>query len=278
MRLPDVETRSHHQNILNRFVAACQDDERVMAAFLVGSYVNGMADPFSDIDFYLFVADEMYEEFCHGRAAFIHRLGNPLFLEDFDNPGVIFFIFPDGAEGELTIGRASQLPRLLYEPYRVLLDKKNLLAETEFTDEEVEPADMEPLRRQIQYFWHELSHFIVALGRGQLYWAQGQLGALRTCCLNLARLQQDLADEEVGEEGYFKVDTVLPVEQLAPLQSTYCALEPSAMLQAAYTILRFYQELARPLAQTYHIPYPTNLERLMASRLEALSNSASGRR
>jgi hypothetical protein len=266
---PEIKLPPYYQNVLNRFVEVCRADERVTAAFLVGSYAKGTADAFSDIDFYLFTADKAHEEFCNGRAAFIHRLGNPVFVEDFDIPNTIFFIFPEGAEGELLIGRASELSHLLHEPYRVLLDKKNLLAETAFTHDQ-EPVDMEPLRRQIQFFWHELSHFIVALGRGQLYWAQGQLGALRTCCLNLARLQQDLGDEEVGEEGYFKVDTMLTVEQLAPLQSTYCPLERDAMLQAAHTILRFYQELARPLVQTHNIPYPADLEQVMVSRLATL--------
>lgn len=272
-RLPQTQLRPHHQNTLNRFVSACQDDERVEAVFLVGSYASGTADSFSDIDFYLFVADEMYEGFCHGRATFIHRLGNPIFLEDFDIPNVSFFIFPDGAEGELTIGRASQLPHLLQRPYQVLLDKDNLLAETVFASDEAEQVDIEPLRRQIQYFWHEMSHFIVALGRGQLYWAQGQLGALRTCCFNLARLQQDLADEEVGEEEYFKIDSELPVEKLAPLRDTYCPMEPAAMLQAAHTVLRFYQAVARPLAHTHNLPYPAELERVMTARLEKLSNA-----
>lgn len=269
-RLPDLQLYPHHRQVLNRFVEVCQADARVMTAFLVGSYASGTADTYSDLDLYLFTTDEDYEEFCHSRAAFIHRMGNPIFLEDFDMPNTSFFIFPDGAEGELMVGRACQLPHLLHEPYQVLLDKNKLLTEKAFAGKEVEPADLEPLRRQIQYFWHELSHFIVAWGRGQLWWAQGQLGALRTCCFNLARLRQDLTDGAVGEEGYFKIDSELPTVQLAPLQPTYCPLEPAAMLQAAHTILRFYQELARPLAQTHHIPYPTELEQVMVARLEKL--------
>lgn len=271
--LPDSQLSPHHQTVLTRFVEVCRDDERVVAVFLVGSYAKGTADPFSDIDFYVFVGDEAYEAFCNGRAAFIHQLGNPIFLEDFDIPDAIFFIFQDGAEGELMIGRASQLPRLLQRPYRALLDKNNLLAKVRDVNDEAEQVDLEPLRRQIQYFWHEMSHFIVALGRGQLYWAQGQLGALRTSCLNLARLQQDLTDGGVGEEGYFKIDTALPVEKLASLHSTYCPLEREAMLQAAHTILRFYREMARPLAQTHHIPYPAYLERVMVARLEKLDEA-----
>lgn len=272
MDLPEVQLPRHYQKVLNRFTEICQADERVAVAFLVGSYAKGTADTHSDLDLYLFTADEAYEDFCHGRAAFIHQLGNPLFLEDFDIPNAIFFIFPNGVEGELTVGQASQLPHLLYQPYRVLLDKKNLLAEALFAGEDGESVDLEPLRRQIQYFWHELSHFIVALGRGQLYWAQGQLGGLRTCCFNLARLRQDLSDEAVGHEGYFKIDSDLPVEQFAPLQATYCPLEPTAMLQAAHTILRFYRELARPLAQTHNIPYPADLEQIMLERLEELDS------
>jgi hypothetical protein len=33
----DVQPLHHHQVVINRFVAACQADERVMAAFLGGS-------------------------------------------------------------------------------------------------------------------------------------------------------------------------------------------------------------------------------------------------
>lgn len=55
---------------------------------------------------------------------------------------------------------------------------------------------------------NELSHFIKAMGRGQHWWAQGELGALRLHCMNLARLRNDFADPEVGEEGYFKAKSL----------------------------------------------------------------------
>ena len=42
------------------------------------------------------------------------------------------------------------------------------------------------------------------------------------------------------------------------------------MLHAALAILRFYQELAVPLAQTHGIAYPIDLERVVYERLEAL--------
>jgi hypothetical protein len=54
------------------------------------------------------------------------------------------------------------------------------------------------------------------------------------------------------------------------LQATYCPLERGAMLQAALTLVRFYQELALLLTQTHGIAYPAALERVMLDRLDTL--------
>jgi len=260
-----------HQSFLDRFVEACQADERVLAAFLGGSYAEGRADAYSDLDLCLITTDSAYEGFYAGRAAFLQRLGQPVFLEDFDLPNILFFIFADGTEGELWFGSQSRLQHIHSGPYRVLLDKQRILAEAVFPPHEPAQAEqIETLRRLIVWFWHDLSHFSTALGRGQLWWAHGQLGALRLYCINLARLQENFSDAGVGGEGYFKLEQALPVEQLAPLQATYCPLERGAMLQAALAIVRYYQEMAPALAGAHGVAYPAELERVMVGRLERL--------
>ena len=108
---------------------------------------------------------------------------------------------------------------------------------------------------------------IFAMGRDQLWWAYGQLELLRLYCVNLARLRQDFT---AGTDGYEKVDRALPVEQLSPLQATFCPLERGAMLQAALVIVRFYRELAPVLARTHGIPYPDRLDAVMYERLGRL--------
>jgi predicted nucleotidyltransferase len=117
----DIQPPHNYQVVINRFVAACQADGRVVAATLYGSYARGTADAYSDLDLYLITTDEAYEEFLAGREAFIRRLGEPVFLEDFDLPNVVFFIFPDGTEAELTLGRESQINHIFSGPYKVLL-------------------------------------------------------------------------------------------------------------------------------------------------------------
>jgi hypothetical protein len=84
-------------------------------------------------------------------------------------------------------------------------------------------------------------------------------------------LRNNFADTDIGEEGYFKIETALPVEQLSSLQTTFPPLEQSAMLQAALVIVDFYKEVAVPLAQAHGIPYPDALEKVMVNRLEKLS-------
>jgi predicted nucleotidyltransferase len=269
-----IQLQQNHQMVLGRFMTSCESDERVLAAFIGGSYARGQVDAYSDLDLYLITTDGKYEDFLAGREAFVHLLGKPLFLEDFGEPYSLFYIFSNGTEGELWIGRESQFNHIHSGPYRVLLDKKGVLTKVVFADHKSDQAgQMETLRQQINWFWHELSHFITALGRGQLFWAYGQLEAMRLMCLNLARLGHSFADTVVGEEPYFKVEQALPREQLASLQATYCPMERKAMYQAILVILSFYRELARPLARTHGLTYPAELDRLMVERLETLSHT-----
>lgn len=271
-----MESKLHpnHQAVLDKFVKACQSDDRIVAALLVGSYVKGKADQHSDLDLYLITTDEAYNDFVSRRESFVRLLGEPLFMEDFDLPGIVFLIFPDGSEVEVSYVRESQASQVFSEPYKVLLDKKNITASAVSREREADQdSQREKLRRLIYWFWHELSHFITAIERGQLWWAHGQLGALRLYCMNLARLRNNFADTDIGEEGYFKIDNALPVEQLSSLQTTFPPMQQSAMFQAALVIVGFYKELAPPLAQTHGIPYPDGLERVMIERLEKLSNS-----
>ena len=76
----------------------------------------------------------------------------------------------------------------------------------------------------------------------------------------------------MGDEPYLKVEKVLPVEQLSPLQVAYPPMEYEAMLQAALVIFRFYQDVAPVLAEAHGIKYQTELERMMLNQLQELGN------
>jgi hypothetical protein len=108
------------------------------------------------------------------------------------------------------------------------------------------------------------------MGRRQLWFAYGELELLRGMCVNLARLNHNISDGEAGDEPYFKVEGVLPVEQLAPLQTTYCPMEYEAMRRAANVIFDFYRKIAPPLVERYGLSYQPDLEAMMGGLLDSL--------
>lgn len=265
----------HHQVIMNRLLAACRSDERVVAAFLSGSYARNAADAHSDLDFGLVISVEAYDDFFARREVFVRRLGQPIFLEDYHGEGgdYVFSMFPDGTEVELGLGREHHFTHLYSGPYQVLLDKKGILTGAPLSSHKPShPQQIETLHQLIYWFWHDLSHhFVTPLARGQLWSAYGALEDLRRTCVNLARLQHNFSMEA---EGYERIEQALPIENIKPLQATLCPLEHDPMLQSALLIVRFYQELVPSLAQAHNIPYPADLARVMSRRLVQLCQSS----
>jgi predicted nucleotidyltransferase len=269
--MQDVQLSRKHQDVLERFLLACQADDRISAAFLIGSNAKGKADEHSDLDLFLAVTDEAYEDFVATRDAFVRRLGEPAFAEDFGNPNILFLIFPDGSEVEINYARATDVAGIFDSQYKVLTDKMNLAARITPRPREFDQTrQTEKLRRLIQWFWHDFPHFTTALARNQLWWAQGQLEILRSICVGLARLRNDFSDPEVEEEVYFKIENAMPVEQLSRLQNTFVPMEREAMLQSAFAILHFYQKLATALAREHGLSYPEALEKVMVEKLRKI--------
>jgi predicted nucleotidyltransferase len=260
--------------VIERFVALCSADDRIVAAFLGGSHARAEADEFSDLDLCVITTDEAHEEVVSGRQAIIERLGEPLFLDDFGLEGIVFFILADGTEAELFFRRVSALDEIAdVGPYRTLLDKEGILAGAEFPVRGPDRAEqVEALNRLLQWFWHDLSHLIAALGRGQLWWAHGQLEALRRYCVNLIRIEQNVEAQE--EEPYEKLDQTIATTPLSPLLTTFCPMEKSAMLRAVGEIVNVYRQRAPGVASTYGLTYPAELDRLMCNRLDKLTQGS----
>ena len=90
-------------------------------------------------------------------------------------------------------------------------------------------------------------------------------------CVNLARIEQNV---EVQDGAYEKLDQAISTTQLTALRPTFCPMEQHAMLRAALDIVTFYRERAPAVARAYGLTYPTELERLMCSRLDVLAGAS----
>ena len=259
--------------LLDRFVAACRNDDRVVAAFLGGSRGRGEADAYSDVDLCVIARDDAFQALVGDRAGFVGRLGTPLFLEDFGFEGLVFFVLDDGTEGELFFGSEGRLDELEPGPtIGVLYDPGGILDGVTFAEERTEPAEQrEVLRQVLTWFWHELSHFIAAIGRDELWWAAGQLESLRGHCVNLVRIEQGAF---AGEEPYEKLDRTIDLAGLAPIAETFVPMERDALLRAARELVRFHTEKAPGVAEANGATYPLELAELMVKRLDDLGGSS----
>jgi predicted nucleotidyltransferase len=254
---------------LDRFVAACREDTRVVAAFLGGSHAAGTADEYSDLDLYLIVDDQIYDTFFAERRAFLGRLGEPVFFEDFSDFGfdMVVFIFSDGVEGELALGRASGFDYIHGRPFEVLVDKEGILEGRVFPLLRSTQAEQrETLRWLIYWFWRDLSEFNRAMVRSRLWTAYGLLEGLRLKCVNVARLEHEF--HSVGMVGYENLERAAHARDLESLRATLCPLEWEAMLEAAGRLVGFYLRTTPPLAIQQGIAYPADLEAVVLDKLQ----------
>jgi predicted nucleotidyltransferase len=257
--------------VIARFVDACVADDRIVAAFLSGSHVTGNADEYSDLDLGVITTDAAFADVLADRRAFVSRLGDPLFLDHFGREWNVFFILADGTEGEIFFGRAGSLEEIDVGPFEALVDERGILVGAAFPYSPPDPDEQrEQLRQVVNWFWHELSHLIAAMGRGDLWWAYGQLEAMRGHCVNLMRIQHGAGAQD---EPYEKVAKAIPLSELASLQATFCPMEHRAMLDAAGLIVRFFREHAPHVAEANDAAYPSALAELMSDRLAYLSRT-----
>ncbi len=254
--------------VIEQLVDSCAADDRVVAVFLGGSLARGEADEYSDIDLCVIVRDDAYDDVIAGRDAFVRTLGEPLFLEDFGNGNMAFVILADGTELEFNYFAESDLDAIRSGPHRVLLDKDGILSSRAFPLPETDrAAQVEALREILFWFWHDVGHFTTAIGRGQLWWAAGQLEQLRAYCVNLVRIEQGGGAED---EPYWKLDHEITTEPLDALRSTFVPMERDALLRAGGDILAFIRQRAPGVAEALGLSYPTELDRLVGGHLEHL--------
>ena len=262
------ETMQTHQKVVERFKAVCQADKRVVSAFIGGSYATGNADEYSDLDLYLITTTEAYVDFFAERQRFLARLGDPVFAEDFHGFGfdMVVFILVNGVEGELALADEGRFHHIHGGPFRVLVDKKEILSNVSFPlQKPTRREQQEALRRLVYWFWRDLSLFITAMARERLWTAYGYLESLQLKCVNLARLTEDFT---VWAEGYEKLEQAVAPQALLSLQVTIGPMTQEAMLEMAWELIRFYQGVVPHLAESHGIEYPTRLESIVSSRLK----------
>src|SRR5207244_5584980 len=99
-------------------------------------------------------------------------------------------IFQNGVKGELGLGTTENLKTLHAGPYKVLVDKKDLLDGFVFPfQSSLEGKDLqEYLEKQLRWYWYWYSVFLSAVARERLWSAFTQLQQMREYAFRLIAL------------------------------------------------------------------------------------------
>lgn len=262
--------------MIKSFAATCGQDDRILAAFVGGSFATGLTDAFSDVDLYTIVRADAYDEFLATHREFVERFAEPVFLEHFDGFGFDMFVFilDNGVQGELGIARPDHFLHIHGGPFQILVDKEELLEGVEFPwQRPSEGGQLEVLREELHWFWRDVSLYAVAMARHRLWTAAGYLASMRRRCINLARLHADFG---AWADGYEKLEDAVQEDVLAPLEGSFSVFDAGAMADAGHILISFYRQMAPELARRHGVAYPLSLEEVVLRELSRALAHAGG--
>ena len=121
---------SAREATLTALTAWAEADPRIEALWLQGSLATGQADPFSDIDAYLAVADAAFDEVWAKPEAILNRLGDVLVWSPAPAPGLtaVHALMAGGVRLDLFFEKASAAPTAPRPVAKSMVDKTDLVS------------------------------------------------------------------------------------------------------------------------------------------------------
>ena len=123
---PKTQSTALQEELIERARQILEDDERVAACWLEGSFASGTADTWSDVDIHVAIYDERYDDFFSGRIDTLNRFRTILAHGETPLPGgshILYATLSGPVRLDLYIERLSMVdavprwdsPRLLFE-------------------------------------------------------------------------------------------------------------------------------------------------------------------
>ncbi|HAF66468.1 MAG: nucleotidyltransferase domain-containing protein [Bacillota bacterium] len=179
----------------------------IKAAFLKGSLAKGIADEYSDVDFYCLVDTARLEQFLKKRLEILESYRPVIYHSESDFVGPqLVAVFDNGLHFDLYTVTLEAFPRM--GKFRVLYDPHGLLEqfETEVTDYSM---SWEEVVRCFHGFSFTLLEFYAAWNRGDQIWSARLASHLAADLGVVLRYAYDPANARLGSK---RLEDVLPVD------------------------------------------------------------------
>ncbi len=250
------------------------EDERVLSAWLCGSFGQGRADRYSDVDMEALTSDEGFQS-LRAEAAALYPSGGRV-VEQFGGESEQLFhhgVFYDTCVIlDLKVTRRSALPRLpAPDTVHVLFDKVGAFAPAATS---AEPAPLSPeqwaaeIHQRVRFFWVWVYTAVRFLKRGDFSFVSGYLVTMRGVFAQLLWLEAHPGHTLPWLSGWGPVRTDLTKQQREELAEAWTPAERVQLSEAiAQTVEVCAPHLVR-IAQKAGCAYPHELESVVRGYLE----------
>lgn len=250
------------ERIIERIKRLVIEDDRIGGLWVVGSVATGKNDKYSDIDAYIVVEKENYEQVFAERTSFAAKVGRVLstFEVQWPNCQLYGVILENCVEVDLCYCTSEQLKT--FGPYKILIDKNGDLEE-DLSKRVVKPEiDVtKQLTENLDFAAYNLLHAINMLGRGEYWSSIRQLEFLRKIMVSLIGL---MTRTDVDEE-YRRLEFLIEAEQNNSLQKTLCNYSFESIASAIRAATSLLVIEARTLCNKQNVLFPEErFDRLLA--------------
>ena len=258
--------------MIRRVKQLCQEDERLVAALMYGSFTQGEGDAFSDIEFYLFFRDDELDAL--DQAAWVSQVA-PLTVFFTHEFGTKVAIFDNLVRGEFHFEPAVNMKEVRAWPIRgetldidtmLLSDRMGTLREHLETLKSAELTRTSPEALQTRCYtfinWWLLGFNVLV--RGERARALDALSHVHRSLLYLVRAAEDKTEEHWLTPSK-RLEADLSSEAYA--RFTACTSDLSSLEGAYKTAWIWGKELIRTLEAAHGFPLPDELLQRLDKRL-----------
>ena len=253
----DGLTDEPQRNLIERAKVVAADDDRILAAWLVGSYATGQADAYSDVDLHCLISDESTDWFREHWAETASAMLGPTVLER-SLPGMIggFCLTPDWLHLDLILHPRSELDPHTVTGLTPLYDGSGDLLPKQPKPRVIFDKPYFP-DQTIALFLYYLGNLPVGPGRGELVMMHGGIFTWRDLLIEVM-----LAENGVRKRGGKKrLNPLLTDEQRRVLESIPIpGMDMDDILDCLHVVTREILHRGKALARHTATPWPQALE------------------
>jgi len=247
--------------LLKKIISLVEEDNRIRGLWAVGSMATGKADKYSDLDLYILIEQENYEQVFGERSSFAEKMGKVLstFEVEWPNCQLYGVILENCVEVDLCYCKPEQVE--IFGTYKILFDRRGDLSDLLSKHTVGFETDVKKrLTEHLDFAAYNILHAANMLGRGEYWSSIRQLEILRKRIVSLIGLR---TRTDVDEE-YRRLEHLVSEEENEALQKTLCDYDFKSLKESIQAATNLFVHEAKELCREQGLSFPAErYERLL---------------